>query len=84
MRLPITSMDIVKHYGSDLTKESLKTRYFRIIKPDVELLAEAVRSGVDAKNVVLSCDGKFLKLLQYCTFSFREPALIHPNSAMLA
>lgn len=49
-------MEIVKHYGSDLGVEGLKTRYHRFIKPDVQLLTDAVRSGTDAKTVVLSCD----------------------------
>ena len=58
MHVLITSTAVVEHYGSDLTKEGLKTRYARVIKPDVKLLAGAVRSGVDAKSVVLGCDGK--------------------------
>jgi hypothetical protein len=50
------SIDIVKHYGSDLSVEGLKTRYKRFTKPDIQLFAEAVCSGTDAKLVTLSCD----------------------------
>jgi hypothetical protein len=60
--------DVAKHYGSNLTKEGLKTRYHRFIKPDADLLAQAVRSGVDAKNVVLSCDGKIYDFPHPITF----------------
>lgn len=67
----MSSMDIAKHYGSDLGVEGLKTRYHRFIKPDVQLLIEAVRSGVDAKTVVLSCDGKIYQLLFDKHLSFR-------------
>ena len=48
--------DVVKHYGSELGVEGLKTRYQRFIKPDVQLLTKAVSSGIDARLVKLSCD----------------------------
>lgn len=66
----MSSMGIVKHYGSDLGVEGLKTRYHRFIKSDVELLKKAVESGVDAKTVVLSCDGKIYYFINFLSSTF--------------
>jgi hypothetical protein len=60
--------DIQAYFGSDSTAGGIKFQYYSRIKPDVDLLLEARKNGIDCKDVRLggSSNGpKLFPLAQY-------------------